>query len=72
MTDITPILPVQVVSNYTQIRHYGENTSRSIVKYTQVGDGPVKVTETTYTTYNARGELVESPKEVGKRLDISI
>lgn len=71
MSEITPILPVQIVSNYTRNHHIGENTTTSVVKYTQVGDGAVTVSEITYTTYNARGEAVESPKEVGKHVDIS-
>lgn len=72
MTEITPILPVQIVSNYTRTYPTGDSTTTAIVKYSKVGDGAITVSEVSYTTYNARGELVESPKEVGKRLDISI
>ena len=72
MTEITPILPVQIVSNYTRTYPTGDSTTTAIVKYSKVGDGAITVSEVSYTTYNARGELVESLKEVGKRLDISI
>jgi hypothetical protein len=71
MSEITPILPVQVVSNYTRKYPVGDSIATTVVKHTQVGDGPIRVTETTYTTYNARGESVESPREVGKHVDIS-
>ena len=74
MTEITPILPVQIVSNYTRTYPTGDTTTTAIVKYSKVGDGAVTVSEMTYTTYNARGEAVEqyeSPRELGKLVDIS-
>lgn len=71
MSEITPILPVQIVSNYTRNYPTGDNITTAIVNYTKVGDGPVKVSEITYTTYNARGESVEPLKPMGQNVDIS-
>jgi len=71
MTEITPILPVRIVSNYTRTYPVGDTLTTVHVKHTQTGDGPVRVSEVSYTTYNNRGQSVEPLKPMGQNVDIS-
>jgi hypothetical protein len=67
---IPPILPTQIVSNYTRTSYVGEDLVTTHVEH-QVVNGAVRVQETGYTLYNRNGELVESPKPSGTNVDIT-
>lgn len=72
MTDITPILPIQTVSNYTRTAYVGDNIQTSQIQYVKTGDGTPQRVEQVYTTYNVRGEIEQPRKPEGTILDVMI
>jgi hypothetical protein len=66
---IPPILPTQIVSNYTRTAYVGEDLVTTHVEH-QMVNGAIRVSELGYTLYNRNGELVDSPKPVGSNVDI--
>ena len=66
---IPPILPTQIVSNYTRTAYVGEDLVTTHVEH-QMVNVAIRVSELGYTLYNRNGELVDSPKPVGSNVDI--
>lgn len=56
--EINPIVPIQVISNYTNIIPSGNNDVISNVKHIK-NNGSVRVEEIDYIKYNKKGELVK-------------
>ena len=72
MSDVAAISPINIVSAYTRVTPSGPNETVTHVKHTQQEGGPVKVQTISYTTYNVKGEEIQSPKPQGTILDIMI
>lgn len=56
--EINPIVPIQVISNYTNIIASGNNEIITNVKHIK-NNGSVRVHEIDYIRYNKNGELVK-------------
>lgn len=56
--EINPIVPIQVISNYTNIIPSGNNEIVTNVKHVK-NNGSVRVEEIDYIKYNKNGELVK-------------
>ncbi|MGY8864532.1 MAG: hypothetical protein ACKVJK_02765 [Methylophagaceae bacterium] len=72
MSEVSAISPVHTVSQYTRVIPQGSHETVTHVTHTQQEGGPVKVSEVTYTTYNARGESVNHSPPEGTNLDVMI
>lgn len=72
MSEAAAISPINIISAYTRITPSGPHETVNHVKHTQQEGGPVKIHSVSYTTYNVRGQEVQSPKPVGSNLDIMI
>tara|TARA_Y100000389_G_C17283049_1_gene423977 strand:- start:90 stop:308 length:219 start_codon:yes stop_codon:yes gene_type:complete len=72
MSDVAAISPVNIVSSYTRVTPSGPNETVTHIKHTQQEGGPIKIQTVSYTTYNVRGEEIQSPKPVGSNLDMMI
>lgn len=68
---LSPIQPLNVLSNYTRTYDVGMNQVTAHITHSQVGNGPVKISEVTYTTYSSNGELSHAPPALGGKIDLS-
>jgi|SaaInlLV_10m_DNA_1039704.scaffolds.fasta_scaffold171242_2 hypothetical protein len=68
---IPPILPTQIVSNYTRTAYVGDDLVTTHVEH-QVVNGAIRVAEVGYTLYNGMGQLVDSPKPQGTNVSIDV
>lgn len=72
MSEVSAISPINVVSSYTRVNAVGPHEVITHVKHTQQDGGPIKVSEVSYTTYNARGEIMPNHNSTGTNLDVMI
>ncbi len=57
MSEISAIPATNVVSLFTRVHNVGPNEVITHIKHNQQDGGPIKVSEISYKTYNALGEL---------------
>jgi|TARA_B110000977_G_scaffold165365_1_gene212480 hypothetical protein len=70
MSDVSAISPISVVSSYTRLSAVGPHEVVTHINHNQQDGGPIKVSEVSYTTYNARGEIVPDHNPPGSNLDV--
>ena len=68
---LSPIQPLNVLSDYTRTYDLGVNQVTAHIEHSRVGNGPVRVSEVTYTTYSSSGELSHAPPPLGGKIDLS-
>lgn len=68
---IDSVIPIHVVSNYQRTTQVGDNIVVSHIQHVKV-NGTTIVEEVRYVSYNAQGQKIEQPKQIGTTVDITV